>query len=71
VRHERRSQSPSFVMAANKNSPPRLRTWILRLRRPSAYPLGQRASVAPLQSGPQPETKPRSRRRVELRSCAA
>jgi hypothetical protein len=71
VRHDRRSRSPSFVMAANKNNSPRPRTWILRLWRPSSYPLGQRGSVAPFQSGPQPETKPRNRRRVELRSCAA
>ena len=34
-----RSKSQSF----NKSDPPRTRTWNLRLRRPTPYPLGQRA----------------------------
>jgi hypothetical protein len=33
-------------------------------------PTRQRASAAPSQSGPQPETKPRNRRCIELISCA-
>ena len=32
---------------ADKHDPPRTRTWNLRLRRPTPYPLGQRADGAP------------------------
>ena len=35
--------SASEVIRADNNDPPRTRTWNLRLRRPTPYPLGQRA----------------------------
>ena len=43
VRRERRSHSPSSSKAAYKDDLPRIRTWNLRLRRPTPYPLGQQA----------------------------
>ena len=43
ARHEQKSYSPSSSKAAYKDEPPRARTWDFRLRRPTPYPLGQRA----------------------------
>ena len=39
-------------MRALSHDPPRTRTWNLRLRRPTPYPLGQRASWARFRTGP-------------------
>ena len=46
---QRRTATPhakkmTFKRTSTLNDPPRTRTWNLRLRRPTPYPLGQRAS---------------------------
>ena len=51
VRRERRSHSPSSSKAAYKDDLPRIRSWNLRLWRPTPYPLGaNRPSVALFQA---------------------